>query len=132
MILLLGCPHSLRADEPPGRDQAFMKELDSIKSPFEDGFPQPVIISQPVIRPKAPIRRVIKPPKVKVVVKEPMVKLPTLDLQGVIVGKGIRQAIINDKVVPLHGLIEGARVIAVNKRGVRLLFKGKKFFLKVD
>ena len=38
----------------------------------------------------------------------------------------------NDQVVALQAKIEGARLVGVTKQGVTLLFKGKKFFLKVD
>jgi hypothetical protein len=61
-----------------------------------------------------------------------VIPFPELNLQGVIVGEDIHQAIINDRAVPLHGTIEGVRVDSVTKQGVELFFKGKKVFLKVD
>ena len=70
-------------------------------------------------------------PKIKPV-PPPVIMLPTLKLQGVIVGEEIDEAIINDKIVPLQGRIEDVQVISVSKRGVGLLYKGKNFFLKVD
>jgi hypothetical protein len=119
---------SLKADEAPGGDEEFTKALDNIKSPFEDGFPKPV--AQPVsaeqIRPKDLV------PVVKPVVPPEVIKLPALDLQGVIVGDEVHQAIINGKVVALQGTIEGAKLDSVSKEGVGLLYKGKKFFLKID
>jgi len=119
--------HLLRADEVPLSDQEFMKELNAIKNPFEDGFPKPVISRQVFhrvyVRQEKPKAKPLPPP---------VIVLPAFDLQGVIVGEGIYQAIINDKIVPLGDSIEGARVDAVQKEGVTLSYKGKKFFLKVD
>ncbi len=130
MIFFLMGTYPLKADEVPGgNDQEFIAKLDNIKNPFEEGIPKPV----PIVAP--PQHKVPKPvyvkPKPKPVA-EPVILPPTLNLQGVIVGEDIHQAIINDQVVPLLGVIEGARVDSVTKQGVELFFKGKKFFLKVE
>jgi hypothetical protein len=128
MVYLFIGSYALHADETPGSDQDFMKQLDAVKDPFEDGLPKPVAV---VVVPPPP--RVVLPPVVAPVkLPPPVIELPELKLQGVIVGDGIYQAIINDTVVPLQGSIARAQVIDVNKKGVELLFKGKKFFLKVD
>jgi hypothetical protein len=126
MIFLLIGNYSLRADEVPGADEEFAQDLDSVKNPFEDGLPKPVIVAPPIIKHEAP--KVIPKPKPV----PPVIKLPELDLQGVIVGEGIQQAIINDQDVDLLGSIKGAQLVAVSKQGVELKYKGKKFFLKVD
>jgi len=123
--------HPLKADEAPGSDQDFMRELDGIKNPFEDGLPKPVPVVPAVqIHSPEPVLPVIVKQRPKPVVVP--VKLPELNLQGVIVGEDVNEAIINDKVVPLLGFIKGAQVKAVSKQGVSLLYKGKNFFLKVD
>jgi hypothetical protein len=133
MIFFFMGSYSLKAGETLGDDQEFKSELDNIKSPFEEVISKPmIIINNPVHHeePKPIVFPRTKPkPKPVVPLK---VLLPALNLQGVIVGEGIHQAIINDKVVPLHGTIGGARVDSVTKQGVELFFKGKKFFLKVD
>ena len=130
MIFFLKGNYSLRADEVVADDQNFIQELNGIKNPFEDGLPKPVLISKPAPVPK-PVKIVRVVPKPKPVPRV-VIELPKLDLQGVIVSEDIHQAIINDKVVPLQGFIAGVQVIAVSKNGVGLLFKGKKFFLKVE
>ncbi len=138
MIFFLMGAYSLKADEvPAGNDQEFAAELDNIKNPFEDGFPKPKPKPEPVFIRHKPTHH--KPPKIIILPRRklepvvgPEVKLPDLKLQGVIVGEDVHQAIINDRVVPLLGTIEGARVDSVTKQGVELFFKGKKFFLKVD
>jgi len=130
VIFFLMGNYSLKADEVSGVDQDFIRDLDNVKNPFEDGMPKPIILSkpEPVVVPKPIIREVPKPKPVP----PPVIVLPPLHLQGVIVGEEVHQAIINDKVVPLHGFIKGVQVVLVSKRGVGLLYMGKKFFLKVD
>jgi len=133
MLFFLIGSHPLRAEENLGNDQDFMQQLDNVKNPFEDGYPKPVPLPTPVL--------VYHPPEPKPVlpIEQPKprpvpvpVKLPAFAVQGVIVGEDINEAIINDKVVPLHGVIKGAQVVSVTKKGVGFLYKGKKFFLKVD
>ena len=161
MIFFFAGPYLLKADEAPGGDQEFKSELNNIKNPFEDGIPKPIVIINkptPVYHeaPKAIVLPLMPKPMPQPVVFKPMsqpmpisqpmpkyqpvawrqpepeIRLPTLKLQGVMVGEEIHQAIINDQVVPLFGTIEGARVEAVSKEGIELSFKCKKFFLKVD
>ena len=107
--------------------------MDNIKNPFEDGFPKPVVVipQADCSSRGAEARRLSQATKPKPVVCTGDFASP-LNLQGVMVGEDMHEAIINDQVVPLQGTIEGARVDSVTKEGVELFFKGKKFFLKVD
>ena len=129
--------YSLRADEALSGDQEFMEKLNIIKDPFEDGSPKPIVveqkpIKQPVVSGK-PLQANLLASKPKpVALPQPVITLPTLNLQGVMVGDDMHEAIIDDNIVTLHGKIDGAEVISVSKKGVGLLYKGKKFFLKVD
>jgi hypothetical protein len=128
VFLFLGT-YPLRADDALGNDQDFMNELDNIKNPFEDGIPKPapVIVHAPPVVVYKPVKVI---PKIK---PKPLpVVLPDLKLQGVMVGGDMNEAIINDQSVSLLGYIKGAQVISVSKDGVGLLYKGKKFFIKVD
>jgi len=132
LFLLMGT-YPLKAADTFGGDQEFSNELDSIKNPFEDGFPKPVVV---VVKPvyhyvPPPKPRVVYHPKPRVVVP-PVITLPALNLEGVIVSEDIHEAIIDDQVVPLLGSIEGVQVDSVTKEGVGLSFRGKKFFLKVE
>ena len=125
--------YSPRADETSASDGDFMNKLNDIKSPFEDGIPKPVIIPPPVVvHHQEPIRIKIELPKPHISLPQPVIQLPELKVQGVVVGDDVHQAIINDQIVPLLGFIDGVQLIDVSKQGVELLFKGKKFFLKVD
>ncbi len=131
-IFFWSVSYSLKADEISGGDSEFMSQLDSVKSPFDDGLPKPVaVVNQPAPSPPSvDTTPVIVPKPVAVVPTE--ITLPPLHLEGVIVGEDIHQAIIDDQVVPIHGYIKGARINSVNKEGVGLYYKGKKFFLKVE
>jgi len=52
--------------------------------------------------------------------------LPTLKIQGIIWGGRIPQAIINNKVVKMGDVIEGVKVVNINKDGVIVLFEDKE------
>lgn len=55
--------------------------------------------------------------------------LPPLVIQGVIWGGSLPQAIINNKVVKAGDIIEGVRVISIDKAGITLLFEDKQYKL---
>ena len=136
VFFLVGSYPSMAA-ESVGGDQDFINELDSVKNPFEDGFPKAKPVEKPIVQ-KPRHHQESRPVTVSapVVRSQPIqereITLPALKVEGVIVGEDIHQAIINDQVVGLEGDIDGAKVNAVSREGVELLFQGKKFFLKVD
>jgi hypothetical protein len=51
-------------------------------------------------------------------------KLPQLTVQGIIWGSSLPQAIINNKVVKVGDVLEGADIIEINKEGITVLFAG--------
>jgi len=120
----------IRADEAPLGDEEFVSAINQVKNPFVDDSPKPVVVAAPVV--EMPQKPPEAPKPMPVVVPPEVIVLPNLKLEGVVAGEEVHQAIINDQVIPLQGTIEGARVISVTKEGVGLLFKGKKFFLKVE
>ncbi len=133
IVFLTGiCP--LMAAPGPDDDQDFLIELNSVKSPFDDGLPKPVPAKKKSAPKKNQVRTIqIQLPKLKVFRPELKAKLPSdYKVQGVIVGETVHQAIINGKIVPLRGTVDGAMVEAINKDGVELFFEGKKFFLKIE
>lgn len=130
VIFLLAGAYPLKAEETLEKDQEFMNGLENVKNPFEDGLPPPVVV-EPVHQDQPqPVALPTVSEPVKIV--PPQIRLPDLKLQGVIVGEEVHQAIINDLVVPLHGSIGGARLEEVSKLGVVLIYKGKKFILKIE
>lgn len=54
---------------------------------------------------------------------------PSLTIQGIIWGGVFPQAIINNKVVKVGDTLEGARIIGINKDGIRVLFEGREKIL---
>ncbi len=54
---------------------------------------------------------------------------PSLDIQGVIWGGEIPQAIINGKIVKVGNTIDEAEIIKIDKQGVTVLYKGSQFIL---
>ncbi len=128
MIFFFMGTYSLKASEAlGGNDQEFTAKLDNIKNPFEDGIPKPIPV---VVKPREVPKPIYVKPKPEPGLPQ-VVVLPALELQGVILGEDINQAIINGQVVPLGGIIKGARLDSVSKDEVELSYNGKKFFLKV-
>lgn len=62
-----------------------------------------------------------------VVSEEPAGPPPNLVVQGLIWGGSVPQAIINNQVVRTGDLVEGARVIGIDKNGATVFFQGKKY-----
>jgi type II secretory pathway component PulC len=60
---------------------------------------------------------------------EAYVQPPTLTVQGLIWGSNMPQAIINNKVVKIGDIIEGARIVEIDKEGVEVSYKGRSFTL---
>lgn len=56
--------------------------------------------------------------------KPEIAKLPQLTVQGIIWGGNLPQAIINNKVVKIGDVLEGAEVVEIEKEGVTVLFAG--------
>ncbi len=132
MVFLLMSGHSLKADEDLGGDQEFKSLLDSTKNPFDDGLPKPVVVPKPIYHPAQSTP--VAPPKPMPMPKpvpRPVI-LPSMKLDGVMVGEDMHEAIINGRMVSLYGTVEGARVESVTKQGVELRYMGKRFFLRVD
>jgi hypothetical protein len=138
LVFFLMGTYSVRAIST---EKDFLDMLDKIKSPFDDGMEKAPEVPKPdqpaqtqnpsgTTDPKTmmvPIKFVPKPP-----LRPPVVLPSGINLQGVLVGEDMHQAIINDQIVPLNGYIFGARLNAVSKEGIELDYKGKKFFLKIE
>ncbi|MBI4707884.1 MAG: hypothetical protein HY761_08175 [Candidatus Omnitrophica bacterium] len=57
------------------------------------------------------------------------IPLPKLTLQGIIWGGEFPQAIINNNVVKVGDMVEGVKVLNIDKNGVTLVFEGKEHFI---
>jgi hypothetical protein len=60
---------------------------------------------------------------------KPQLDLGKLTVQGIIWGAKIPQAIINNKVLTIGDLIEGAQILSIEKKGITLSFNGEIFDL---
>jgi hypothetical protein len=60
---------------------------------------------------------------------KPKFDFSKVNVQGVVWGGSISQAIINDKVFTIGDLVEGAQILDINKKGVTLSFYGEIFDL---
>ena len=56
--------------------------------------------------------------------------LPTFTVQGVIWGSSLPQAIIDDTVVKIGDVIEGARITNITRDNIELNYQGKDFVVK--
>jgi hypothetical protein len=54
---------------------------------------------------------------------------PALTVQGLVWGGTFPQAIINNKVVKEGDIVEGAKIISIEKKGITVFFKGGQFNL---
>lgn len=55
--------------------------------------------------------------------------LPTLNVEGIIWGTSIPQAIINKKVAKIGDVVEGAQVTEIKKDGVKVIFNNQEYKL---
>jgi hypothetical protein len=58
-----------------------------------------------------------------------MKPLPAFTVQGVIWGSKVPQAIINNKVVKVGDVLEGAKIISIGQEGIVVLFEGSEYNL---
>jgi hypothetical protein len=65
-----------------------------------------------------------KVPEKEAELPKPVLDLSTLNVQGIIWGVKNPQAIINDKVLTIGDLIEGAEILSIDKKGITLNFNG--------
>lgn len=56
---------------------------------------------------------------------------PSISVQGIIWGTTLPQAIINDQVVKIGDMIEGAKIIGIDKAGVNIIFQDMEYTLPV-
>lgn len=68
-------------------------------------------------------------PQENVDLTKPQLDLNKLQVQGIIWGGNIPQAIINNNVLTIGNLIEGAEILSIEKKGITLSFNGAIFDL---
>ncbi len=55
--------------------------------------------------------------------------LPALTVQGIIWGAKFPQAIINNKVVKVGDMLQGVKILSIDKNGITVLFDGRQVTL---
>jgi len=109
-----------------------IKELEGIAQPTEP----PVVIEVPKVEYSAenlrdPFRTNL--PQEQTSERGPgtegALPLPALNIQGIVWGGKLPQAIINNQVVKVGDTVEGVRIIDINKKGITLLFNGQQHLL---
>jgi len=58
--------------------------------------------------------------------------LPNLQIQGIVWGGGLPQAIINNKVMRVGDTIEGVQITDINKKGVTVFFDSRRYTLSTS
>jgi hypothetical protein len=116
-------PLSLPAQETQKNEPAVKVERPKIEytaGELVDPF-QPLELKKE--EPKKPLEAVVKAPRPKV--RE--VPFPALKVQGLIWGGRLPQAIINNKIVTIGDIIEGASVESIEKERITLVIEGDEF-----
>ena len=62
--------------------------------------------------------------------KETIVGLPQLQVQGMIWGSAMPQAIVNNMIVKIGEIVDGAEILDIRKEGVYVLYEGKQYILR--
>ena len=52
--------------------------------------------------------------------------LPNLEVQGIVWGSALPQAIINNRVVKIGDIIQGVRVVDISKKGITVFYSGRQ------
>jgi sRNA-binding protein len=116
---------------------ASIREAEKFEQPKQQ-FEKPATIEKPVLQyTSASMRDPFKPYIVKqakktseyIPTQESRVPPPKLTVQGIIWGSDIPQAIINNSVVRAGDTIEEARILEINKEGVKVFFKNRQYLL---
>ena len=64
------------------------------------------------------------------VATESVVGLPQLQVQGMIWGSAMPQAIVNNTIVKIGEIVDGAEILDIRKEGVYVLYEGKQYILR--
>lgn len=125
-------------------EEEFMRDLEKIRNPFLSYLlkkieaPPPQAIVETPAPPKLTMPS-LPPPVVKPVIALPAIVskiddsfLQNLKLSGVIWDTDMPQAIVSDKVVKVGDLINGDKVVFIDKKGVEIKHNGLKYLLTVS
>ena len=147
-ILLSALPYYSYAQEQPapespgtpeslGTLEELLNSLPSLRNPFLSQILKEQKVKTPV---EAEPQKVnnhpepAHPPEVKstsVLPEAASEPLPSMDIQGIIWGSDLPQAIIDGRVVGVGDKIQKAKITAIDKSGITFLFQGRKTTIAV-
>lgn len=103
----------------PQEEADTWKNLKYISQPLRDPFESPFEMMT------------VLPLEEKAKEEKPLGSSPShLKVQGMVWGTDRPQVIINGKVLRVGGIIKGAKILAIRKEGVYVLYKGSQYVLR--
>ena len=123
-------------EDAPLDKEAFNDELETIKNPFVSQLPKPIVEPPVSVKVEPASRETYTPPVAfepspQHEPERPPVIPPTLDIQGLVWNTHRPQAIINDQIFEIGDTIAQAKIIGVEKSGVKIIYQEKEFLLPV-
>jgi hypothetical protein len=101
----------------PGLIAFFMQEAKALKERLQATEKKaPVVVEKPVVKPVEVPRAVVVP--------EPPVRLPLLQVSGIIFGTDHPVAVINGNVVDEGGVVDDVKVLKIGRGRIDVLYKG--------
>ena len=86
----------------------------------------------PFAPPQVVAKMLLKPDKIDGFAKIESVKIPKIDLQGIIWSKTMPQVIINGSVMKAGDYIQEFQIKEVTRKGIILFHKGKEYLMKMQ
>ncbi len=122
---------------PTTNEEEALPDFSSVRDPFVSQLPK----HQKVERPVEPTVQNVHNEQ-KLTMGQPTaaafadnkedLKLPPLEIQGIIWGGKYPQAIINENVLEVGDSVDKVKILAIRKNGIQILYEGRKFEVSVD
>ena len=106
---------SARRDEGP-------MEVEYVGASYRDPFELPLALRPPIVSPEGELPAGVEP--------EAEVKPPALRVEGMIWGSARPQVIIDGEVYDIGDVVKEAEIIGIDREGVTLFYKDRKFILR--
>jgi len=101
-------------------------EVEYVGANYKDPFELPLPLRVPIVPSEVPSEEEL-PAGVE---PEAEVRPPSLRVDGIIWGSARPQAIIDGKVYDIGDVVKDAEIIGINREGITLFYKDRKFILR--
>jgi len=91
-----------------------------LRDPFSSVIPE--IAVEPIEIKEEPVEEITE-------ITEIPVSLPEFNVQAVVWGSPVSQAIINEKILRIGDVIDGAKITNITREGINIIYKGRTFNL---